>query len=78
MGRKLLMMQRYKNHPILGAAITGPGMLWGSRGLVFTPDTPLREIKRLECADVICTSRKEAEHYALKLCMAWIDRNRTH
>lgn len=71
-------MQCYKSHLIYGAAISGPGRLWRSRGIVIDPERPRSEIKRLECPDIICTSSKEAEHYALKLCQAWIDQNRIH
>ncbi len=71
-------MQRYKNHPIHAGAILGPGMLWRLRGRIFAPDQPTKEIKRLDCPDIICTSSKEAEHYAIMLCKAWIDRHRDH
>lgn len=71
-------MQSYKNHPIRGGAISGPGMLWRLRGFVFGAGRPMRAIKDVECPDVICTSSKEAEHYALTLCKAWIDRHKTH
>ena len=54
-------MQHYKNHPIYGFAVSERGMLWHSRGVIFDPKHPTREIKRFECNDVICTSRKEAE-----------------
>jgi hypothetical protein len=72
-------MQHYKNHPIYGFAVLERGMLWHSRGVVFDPKHPTREIKRLECRDVIWLSREEAEEQALTLCRAWIDglRNRT-
>jgi hypothetical protein len=66
-------MTHYKNHPIHGLAVPGLGMLWHSRGLVFDPEQPAREIKRLECADIVCTSSQEAEELALILCKAWID-----
>jgi hypothetical protein len=66
-------MQSYKNHPIYCFAVTESGMLWHSRGVVFDPKHPTREIKHLECADVICTSREEAEEHALTLCRAWVD-----
>lgn len=66
-------MQRYRNHPIQGVAIPGRGELWRSRGLVFDPESPAREIQRLECADIICTSSQEAKEYALTLCKAWVD-----
>ena len=67
------MQQYYKAHPIYGFAVAASGMLWHSRGLVFDPNRPRREVKRLECSEIISTSRKEAEEYALTLCMAWID-----
>jgi hypothetical protein len=66
-------MPHYKNHPIHGVAVPGQGMLWHSRGLVFDPERPVTEIKRLECPDIVCTSSEEAQEYALTLCKAWID-----
>jgi hypothetical protein len=48
-------------------------MLWRSRGLVFDPERSAREIKRLECGDIVCTTSEEAKEYALTLCKAWID-----
>ena len=66
-------MQLYKNHPIHGFAVTESGMLWHSRGVVFDPKHPTREIKRLDCTEVICMNREEAEDYALTLCRAWVD-----
>jgi hypothetical protein len=66
-------MQHYKNHPIRGVAILGRGRVWHSRGLVFDPERPKREIKRLECADIVCTTTKEAQQHAVILCKAWID-----
>ena len=32
-----------------------------------------QELKRLECADIVCRTRKEAEEVAVILCEAWID-----
>ena len=66
-------MPHYKNHPIYGVAVPGRGMLWRSRGLVFDPERPKREIKRLECADIVCETTQEAQEHALILCKAWID-----
>jgi len=66
-------MQDYKKHPIYGVAVPGPGMLWRFRGLVFDPERPTKEIKRLESADIVYTSSEEAEEHAIKLCQAWID-----
>jgi hypothetical protein len=66
-------MQHYKNHPIRGVAVVGRGRLWHSKGLVFDPAHPKREIKRLECTDIVCTTSKEAQKYALTLCKAWVD-----
>jgi hypothetical protein len=66
-------MHHYKNHPIYCFAVSERGMLWHSRGVIFDPQRSTREIKRLECTDIICTSREEAEEYALTLCRAWID-----
>jgi hypothetical protein len=43
-----------------------------SRG-VFDPKHPTREVNRLECSEIISTSREEAQEYALTLCRAWID-----
>jgi hypothetical protein len=67
------MQHYYKHHPIHGFAVAESGMLWHSRGLVFDPKRPRREVKRLECSEIISTSREEAEEYALILCRAWID-----
>ena len=66
-------MQLYKSHPIYGFAVSERGMLWHCRGVVFDPKHPTREIKRFDCADIICMRREEAEEYALTLCRAWID-----
>ena len=66
-------MQHYKNHPIDGFAVLGRGMLWHSTGVVFDPARPKQELKRLECADIVCRTKKEAEEVALILCEAWID-----
>ena len=67
------MQHYYKQHPICGFAVAASGMLWHSRGPVFDPKRPTREVKRLECSEIISTSREEAEEYALTLCRAWID-----
>jgi hypothetical protein len=67
------MQHNYKHHPIHGFAVAEPGMLWHPRGLVFDPKRPTREVKRLECCEIISTSREEAEEYAFTLCRAWID-----
>ena len=66
-------MQHYKNHPIRGVAVLGRGKVWHSRGLVFDPARPKREVKRLECADIVSETTKEAREHALTLCKAWID-----
>ena len=66
-------MTFYKNHPIYGFGLPARGKRWRSIGLVFDPDYPAKEVKRLECADVISATSEEAEAYALKLCKAWID-----
>jgi len=67
-------MQRYRNHPIYGLALPAPGKLWRSIGMVFDPEHPVaREIKRLECANIISTTSDEAEEIALTLCKAWVD-----
>ena len=66
-------MPHYKDHPIDGIAVLGRGTLWRPRGLVFDPECPAREIKRLECADIVCTSSEEAQEYSITLCKAWID-----
>ena len=67
------MQHYYKQHPICGFAVAEPGTLWHSPGLVFDPKHSTREVKRLECSEIISTSREEAEEYALILCRAWID-----
>ena len=67
-------MQPYKQHPIYGMAVSGPGKRWRPKGLVFAPDLSCTlEVKRLEPSDVNFTTKKEAEEQALKLCKAWID-----
>lgn len=66
-------MHHYRNHPIYVFGLPGSGKLWRSIGMVFDPENPSREIKRLECADVICASSREAEEQALTLCKAWVD-----
>jgi hypothetical protein len=66
-------MHQYKNHPVYGIAIRGPGNQWSCRGLIFEPDEKVREIKRLECADLTFTSKKKAEEHGLELCRAWIN-----
>ena len=67
------MEHYYKQHPVCGFAVVASGMLWHSRGLVFDPKRSTREVKRLECSEIISTSREEAEEYALTLCRAWVD-----
>ena len=66
-------MQHYKNHPIDATAVLGRGKLWHSRGLVFDREHPKQVLKRLECADIVCETTKEAKEQALILCKAWID-----
>jgi hypothetical protein len=66
-------MPLYKNYAILGVAVSGRGRLWHSRGLEFDPKRPKQEVKRLECADIVCTRSQEVEQYALTLCKSWID-----
>ena len=48
-------------------------MLWRSKGVVFDPEYPAQEIKRLEWGDVQIVTRQEAEAHALILCKAWVD-----
>lgn len=66
-------MQHYKNHPIYGFALPAPGKLWRSIGMVFDPECPAQEIKRLESAEIVSATSDEAEEIALTLCKAWID-----
>lgn len=66
-------MQHYKNHPIYVFALPAPGKHWRSIGMVFDPESPAEEMKRLECADTVSATSEEAEEYALTLCKAWID-----
>ena len=67
-------MQPYKQHPIYGIAVSKTGKLWRPKGLVFATDLNCTlEIKRLEPADLIFTTKRKAEEHALKLCKAWID-----
>ena len=76
-------MQHYKNHPIYLLALPAQGKLWRSIGMVFDPERPTQDIKRVECAEIVSETRDEAEEIALTLCKAWIDglkpkRNTTH
>jgi len=66
-------MERYKNHPIYALALPAPGKLWRSIGMVFDPERPAQEIKRMECAEIVAMTRDEAEEMALMLCKAWVD-----
>jgi hypothetical protein len=67
-------MHPYKNHPIYAIAVSEPGKLWHSKGLIFPVDlNSTVEIKRLESFDLNFRTKKEAEAHALKLCRAWID-----
>jgi hypothetical protein len=71
-------MPPYKNHPIYGIAVSEPGKLWRPKGLIFATDlNSTLEIKRLEPCDLTFTTKKEAEEYALKLCRAWIDEDKS-
>ncbi len=65
-------VQFYKKHIIHAAAVPGPGRAWRTAGFVFVLERT-KEIKRLECLDTLCNSRREARDHALKLCMEWID-----
>jgi hypothetical protein len=69
-------MQQYKNHPVYGIAVPGPGTGWYCRGLVFEPDDKVTEIKRIESAGLTFTTKKKAEAHALELCKTWIDEQR--
>jgi hypothetical protein len=66
-------MQHYKNHPIYTLALPARGTHWRSIGMVFDPEYPAREIKRLEYRDEICLTSDEAEEHALALCKSWVD-----
>ncbi len=66
-------MRHYKSHPIDAVAVPRRGKLWYSKGLVFDPGHPKKVIKRLECADIVSETTKEAQQHALILCKAWID-----
>jgi hypothetical protein len=70
-------MHQYKNHPVYGIAVPGPGKEWYCKGLIFEAEEKVKEIKRLECAQATFTTKKKAEEYALKLCITWIDEQRT-
>jgi hypothetical protein len=66
-------MHQYKNYPVYGIAVPGPGKEWYCKGLIFEPEDKVTEIKRLESAPLSFTSKKKAEEYALQLCRTWID-----
>lgn len=63
----------YKNRLITDDSVPGRDTHWRARGLVFDPNRSAAEVKRLECADIICTSRDEASEIALTLCKAWVE-----
>ena len=69
-------MHQYRNHPVYGIAVPGPGKEWYCRGLIFEPDNKVTQIKRLESPDLTFTTKKKAEEHALKLCITWIDEQR--
>src|SRR5262245_51923573 len=71
--REATTMEHYKNHPIYAFALPSPGKRWRSIGMVFSPASPTKEIKRLEFASINHTTSAEAEEYALSLCKAWVD-----
>jgi hypothetical protein len=66
-------MHQYRNYPVYGIAVPGPGKRWGCRGLIFEPEHKVTEIKRLDGADLTFSTKKKAEEHALKLCRTWID-----
>jgi hypothetical protein len=66
-------MQRYKDHPIYTMALPALGKRWRSIGMVFDPEHPAKEIKRLETGQSAYTTSEEAEEHALALCKAWVD-----
>ena len=67
-------MLRHRNYPIYVLALPALGKPWRSIGMVFDPEhSAAREVKRLECVDIVCTSSQEAEAYDFILCRAWID-----
>src|SRR5262249_9740204 len=66
-------MQRYKDHPIYTMALPALGKRWRSIGIVFDPEHPAKEIKRLESNEIACATSEDAEEHALTLCKAWVD-----
>ena len=66
-------MQRYKDHPIYTMALPALGKRWRSIGMVFDPEHPAKEIKRLETSPSAYATSEEAEEHALALCKAWVD-----
>ena len=68
-------MNRYKDHPIYGVAVSAPEHQWYARGLVYDRDlNQTVEIKRIDSSDRIFKTKKQAEEYGLKLCKEWIDK----
>lgn len=66
-------MSNYKDHPIYGIGVPGSGKQWHCRGLIFSSEDKVTEIKRLECGEIALATRGKAEAHALKLCKTWID-----
>jgi hypothetical protein len=67
-------METYKNHPIYSSAVPALSSGWYAQGIVFDSGSKmLTELQRLECTDVIFSTKDEAEAHGLMLCQFWID-----
>jgi len=66
-------MHQYKSHPIYGIGIPGLRKEWHCRGLIFDADDKVTEIKRLECAELTFTTKRQAEEHGLEVCKKWLD-----
>ena len=66
-------MSQYKGHPIYGIGVRGEGKEWHCRGLIFSSEDKVTELKKLESAELTFTTKRKAEAHALKLCEKWID-----
>ncbi len=66
-------MSQYKGHPIYGIGVRGAGKEWHCRGLIFSSEDKVTELKKLDCPELTFKTRSKAEAHALKLCEKWID-----
>ena len=66
-------MPQYKDHPIYGIGVRGAGEEWHCRGLIFSSEDKVTEVKKLERAELTFETEEKAKAYALQLCKTWID-----